>query len=235
MKIGIVLPQLDSDPDTLRRTVSEAKESGIDSIWVADHLMGRDDPSRPILEGWTSLVAVAAETDLQVGTLVLRAGLRASRLVAEMFATLSSIATGGVVAGIGIGDNGVIREQSSYGIAFPPRAERIAETRQTMESMVRHAPGVKIWIGGRSPEAMSLAAEAGGWNLWGPPQEFVPALNSLKEAAGGRSVETSWGGSFPGDKALDALRDAGADHAIVAVGTGNFSDRIASLKRWARG
>ena len=234
MKIGIVLPQHDSDPQILRRCVSEAKESGIDSIWVADHLMGRDDPSRPILEGWTSLVAIAAQTDLQVGTLVLRAGLRPPRLIAEMFATLSSIATGGVIAGIGIGDDGVIREQSSYGIAFPPRAERVAHARQTMESIVRHAPGVKIWIGGSSLEAMGLAAEAGGWNLWGAPQEFAPALQTLKEAARGRHVETSWGGSFPGDKALDALRDAGADHAIVAVGTANFSDRIASLKRWAR-
>ncbi len=234
MKVGIVLPQHDSDPQILRGSVQQAKEAGIDSIWVADHLMGRNNSARPILEGWVSLAAVAAETDLQLGTLVLRAGIRPPRLTAEMFATAASIAAGGVIAGLGLGDRSVLAEQSSYGIPFATRAHRMDHTRQTIELIRERAPSVKIWVGGTSQEAMSLAAQADGWNLWGRPEDFAATVERIRRVARSSEFEVSWGGSFPGEHALDSLKQAGADHIVVAVGTSNFADRIASLRAWAR-
>lgn len=234
MKVGVVLPQHESDRETLFAAAKLAQEAGLDSLWVADHLVGRGDPSRPILEGWTALAAAAARVDeLEVGTLVLRAGLRLPLLVTNMFSTLDSIAPGRVVAGLGTGDTSVALEQAVYGIPLTPRNQRIRWVEETISLMKRRAPGVRIWVGGGSREAMGLAVSAGGWNVWGPAREFTGKLAQLRALAGGEKIEASWAGSFPGSEALEMLQEAGADHAIVAVGASNFSERIDALRRWA--
>lgn len=222
MKRGVVLPQHEAGPDELAMAARLARESGLDSVWVIDHLQGRPDPSRPFLEGWASLAWVAPLVpDMTVGILVNRAGLRPPRLVAVMASTLSKVCKQ-FICGVGIGDHTVTGEQAAYGIPFAKRAERIRLAKDTMDSLREHGGGAKVWVGGGTAEVIDLAAEADGWNYWGPPGEFKRKLADLGASEG---IETSWAGSWP-KEGEGAILGTGADHVIIATGAGNFRRRI---------
>lgn len=63
---------------------------GFDSIWVADHLMLGKDES--ILEGWTTLSAIAGATEkIRLGLIHQSNILRNPVLVAKMTATLDHL------------------------------------------------------------------------------------------------------------------------------------------------
>jgi hypothetical protein len=234
MKIGVVLPQHDADRATLLAAAETAQAGGLNSVWVADHMRGMKIPSRPILEGWTSLVAVGSKFDsIEVGTLMMRAGLRPPLLAAKMFWSLDKIAPGRVVAGLGLGDSSVKDEQSSFGIPQKSRAEKQQWVEETITLIKEQAPSVRMIVGGGTTQAMKLAVAAGGWNFWGKVSDFAQRLDELRSLDGGRAVEASWGGSFPGKDGLDQLKDAGADEVMIAVGAGNYQERIRSLHEWA--
>jgi alkanesulfonate monooxygenase SsuD/methylene tetrahydromethanopterin reductase-like flavin-dependent oxidoreductase (luciferase family) len=231
---GAILPQHDCGPDELFGAARLAEEQGLDSVWLSDHVWGHPGgPTRPVLEGWTALAAVAALTDrVKVGSLVGRVSLRLPRVLAATVETIARIAPGRFVAGLGIADPTNRDEQVAYGIPFPPRARRLELLQQTMEVLREIVPGVPVWVGGASRQVMAIAAMADGWNFWGPAAEFPAHQRRFKEIAQDRMPETSWAGSFPGDEGLQGLEEAGAGHVLVAVGAKNYRERIKQLAKW---
>jgi F420-dependent oxidoreductase-like protein len=105
-----------------------AEATGWDGLYVYDHFMPNDPEDRvqdgPVLEGWTTLTAVAARTSrLRLGTLVLGNLYRHPAVVANMAATLDIVSDGRLVLGLGAGWQ--VNEHVAYGIELPPPGRRI--------------------------------------------------------------------------------------------------------------
>ena len=105
-RYGLQLPDfswiVDADPattmDRLRDVTAAAEEAGYSSLWVMDHLLQLPPlggPTAPILEGYTTLGALAALTrTVQLGTLVTGVTYRNPSLLAKQIATLDSLSGG---------------------------------------------------------------------------------------------------------------------------------------------
>ena len=105
-----------------------AEATGWDGIYVYDHFMPHDSDGEvldgPVLEGWTTLTAVATRTSrLRLGTLVLGNLYRHPAVLANMAATLDHVSGGRLLLGLGAGwqEN----EHVAYGIDLPPPAPRL--------------------------------------------------------------------------------------------------------------
>jgi alkanesulfonate monooxygenase SsuD/methylene tetrahydromethanopterin reductase-like flavin-dependent oxidoreductase (luciferase family) len=220
--LGATLPQFTEDPDPFVEGAQRAEEAGLDSIWVFDHIWpltgGR---RRSILEAWTALAYVAAETKrIRIGTLVTRSSLRHPALLAKMIATVAEIAPGRLTVAIGSGDEANRAENESYGIPYFSGDASVLQLRSTVEVVTRYLtqgsveltdrfvqigalpPSPQqperpmVWVGGRGDDVLEVAAEhADGWNGWGgTPQRFRQDASNLVELAGGRAIEISWAG-----------------------------------------
>jgi alkanesulfonate monooxygenase SsuD/methylene tetrahydromethanopterin reductase-like flavin-dependent oxidoreductase (luciferase family) len=235
-RFGIVLPRRTASREDLLDPVRVAEEAGLDSVWVSDHLWGRD-PDAPTFEAWTALTMVAASTRrLELGTLVLRATLRLPRVLAAMAATLSKVAPGRLVVGLGAGDVANRDEDVASGYPTPPRRRRVEAVAESIEALHRHAPGVRVWVGGTGDDLLDLAAGADGWNQWGSPEAFADHRSRLVNRCDpGRLPEISWAGLDPGPQGVRDLVAAGADHVIVAVGARTYRERIDALARVREG
>lgn len=107
-----------------------AERAGWDGLYVYDHFMPDDPEGRvldgPVLEGWTTLTAIAARTSrMRLGTLVLGNLYRHPAVVANMAATLDHVSGGRLVLGLGAGWQ--VNEHSAYGLVLPPPAARLAQ------------------------------------------------------------------------------------------------------------
>ena len=108
---------------SLQDLVISAEEKGFDSFWVMDHfhqLQMIGAPGEPMLEGWTTISALAGVTNkIKLGTLVTGIIYRHPSILAKMGATLDVISKGRLFMGIGAGWNE--EESLAYGIAssFP--------------------------------------------------------------------------------------------------------------------
>jgi alkanesulfonate monooxygenase SsuD/methylene tetrahydromethanopterin reductase-like flavin-dependent oxidoreductase (luciferase family) len=220
--LGATLPQFTEDPGPFVEGAQRAEDSGLDSIWVFDHMWpltgGR---RRSILEAWTALAYVAAETKrIHIGTLVTRSSLRHPALLAKMIATVAEIAPGRLTVAIGSGDEANRAENESYGIPYFSGDARVPQLRSTVEVVTRYLTQGRVevtdrfvqidalppsprpperpmvWVGGRGDDVLEVAAEhADGWNGWGgTPRRFRQDASNLVELAGGRAIEISWAG-----------------------------------------
>jgi alkanesulfonate monooxygenase SsuD/methylene tetrahydromethanopterin reductase-like flavin-dependent oxidoreductase (luciferase family) len=219
--VGSTLPQFTDDRDRFIAGVRRAERAGLDSIWVFDHmwpLTGKK--TRPVLECWTTLAWIAAETEsIKIGTLVTRSSLRHPVVLAKMAATVAQIAPDRLIMAIGSGDHMSRDENESFGIPYWEGEERIRQLASTVEvvadffqwgrvsrsddfvdinnlppSPASSAP--RIWVGGRSDDVIDVAARrADGWNGWGGTSErFAQDAHRVLDLAGDRNVELSWAG-----------------------------------------
>ena len=129
LKIGVQLPEVEymyTWPQ-LREMATVAEEIGLDSIWLGDHLMYRDDgePRGPF-EAWSTLSALAAATErVQLGPLVASLGFHSPAMIAKKAATIDQISNGRFILGIGSGWSEA--EYRGFGFPFDRRVSRFEE------------------------------------------------------------------------------------------------------------
>jgi probable F420-dependent oxidoreductase len=201
MKIGLMLPigqqELLRGPDRwslFRDMALTAEESGLDSVWCADHVLFRhgDDgeggqETDGIHEAWTVLSAVAAITSrVEVGPLVLCVPFRNPALTAKMATTLDEVSGGRLTLGLGCGWHEP--EFDAYGYEFNHRVSQFAEALEIIVPMLRtgsstfdgrwqraadaalvppgpRPDGLPILIAGKGPRMLELVARyADSWN-----------------------------------------------------------------------
>jgi alkanesulfonate monooxygenase SsuD/methylene tetrahydromethanopterin reductase-like flavin-dependent oxidoreductase (luciferase family) len=100
LTFGVLTFQALSYPD-LRDDVRFAESIGLDSAWLADQAV----PDRlSILEAWTALAALAANTEqIRIGTLITNAALRNPMILARQALTVDQVSGGRLDVGIGAG------------------------------------------------------------------------------------------------------------------------------------
>jgi probable F420-dependent oxidoreductase len=194
--------------DELREISLHAEREGLDSVWVADHLLsGRGDENpRAIHECWTLVSALAATTDrVALGTLVLCSSFRSPGLHAKMAVEADHISKGRLILGLGAG--WYDREYEAFGYPTDHRVSRFAEALEiirrlldgervtysgryySLDDAVLLPPPerrIPILIGAHGPRTMRLTARwADAWNTawFGAPDDAVQARITGFEAA----------------------------------------------------
>ena len=178
------------DTATTMAMAQEADTLGYDDLWVADHLMlGKDNA---ILEGWTTLSALAASTkQARLGLIHQAHFFRHPTMTAKMAATLDQISGGRFLF---FTDPAYGKaEHIAYGLAFPPDVDdAVARTLEGAEIVRRlwqasepisfqgtyyhfenatatplpvQQPHPPIWFGRNHPAILEACARYGqGWN-----------------------------------------------------------------------
>jgi alkanesulfonate monooxygenase SsuD/methylene tetrahydromethanopterin reductase-like flavin-dependent oxidoreductase (luciferase family) len=132
MKFGVLLPHFgkDASPSRLIDGSRMCEELGFDSLWVRDHLLwhphGMEKAGLKFIEPFITLAAVAAVTKKMIlGTAVL-IPIRWPLKLSQDLASLSYIAGGRVIAGIGSGFTPA--ELAAVGLNREQRVEIVRET-----------------------------------------------------------------------------------------------------------
>lgn len=179
----------------------EAERLGYHCLWLGDDVLAWDRaPESPIFEAWTTLAALAVQTErAHLGTLVTNQALRNPALLAKMASIVDVLSNGGLRLGMGAGI--VEAEHRAYGYRFAPPAERVERLREAVKIVkamwtgrratfhgqyyqVEEAfcepkpvrkPRPPIWIAAGGPKMLRLTAEeADTWNWVLPPSTLSP-------------------------------------------------------------
>lgn len=136
MKIGVCSANSGpyTTPDMLVRLSEAAERTGIDSIWVSEHLVVPDpkqppsnmDPGDPILDPVTALAFLAGRTrTVLLGTGIIVLPLRNPLILAKELATVDVLSGGRLVFGVGVGY--VEKEFDALEASFGDRGVRTEE------------------------------------------------------------------------------------------------------------
>jgi F420-dependent oxidoreductase-like protein len=128
-----------SDPamiaPTLAETARVAEQAGVSSFSLMDHYFQMDHSAsadEPMLEGYTTLGYVAAETErMTLGLLVTGVMYRHPGLLAKIVTTLDVLSGGR--ARLGVGASWYEREQRGLGVPVVPVAERFERLEETLQ------------------------------------------------------------------------------------------------------
>jgi probable F420-dependent oxidoreductase len=144
MKIGVC--SANSGPYTTREMLLHlarlAESTGIESIWVSEHLVLANprhrpspmDPEDPILDPVTSLAFLAGRTDsVRLGTGIIVLPHRNPLILAKELATVDVLSEGRLIFGIGVGY--VRREFEALGTPFEGRGTRLEEFLAAMRAI----------------------------------------------------------------------------------------------------
>jgi F420-dependent oxidoreductase-like protein len=117
--------------------IAEAcEEAGVETLVRSDHYLSWTDDSRPALDAWATIAALAALTSrLRFGTLVSPATFRHPAVLARMAATADHVSGGRVEVGIGAG--WLAREHEAYGFEFFTAQERVERLGEQVEIVRR--------------------------------------------------------------------------------------------------
>jgi F420-dependent oxidoreductase-like protein len=132
----------------LVRLVRAADQAGVDTVWVADHLLQADPTAGPddteMLEAYTTLGFLAAQTQrVRLGTMVSPVALRPPALLVKAVTTLDVLSGGRAWLGIGAGYHG--EEAQALDLPLPPVAERFERLEETLQIAIR------MWAGDETP------------------------------------------------------------------------------------
>jgi alkanesulfonate monooxygenase SsuD/methylene tetrahydromethanopterin reductase-like flavin-dependent oxidoreductase (luciferase family) len=120
----------------LRSDAEFAERVGLDTVWLADQAV----PDRlPILEAWTALAALAADTNrIRLGTLITNVAIRNPMLLARQALTVDQISGGRLDVGIGAG---YYQDDHRWlGIDYldaPGRVQRLTEVAEVLDRGLR--------------------------------------------------------------------------------------------------
>ncbi|MHB8596041.1 MAG: LLM class flavin-dependent oxidoreductase [Ktedonobacteraceae bacterium] len=176
----------------LKAMAQAAERVGLDSFWLADHLIARfpGQDEQGTWEAFTMLSAVANVTErIALGPLVACTSFRNPALLAKMADTLDEISGGRFILGLGAGWHQP--EYDAFGYPFDHLAARFEEALQIIVPLLREEhvdfqgqyyqvrncvlrprgpspSGPSILIGARRPRMLRLVAQyADAWNtVW---------------------------------------------------------------------
>lgn len=126
---------------TLAAAARAAEESGLDSLSVMDHYfqmegMGLGDADAPMLEAYTTLGFLAAEThEIELQALVTGVTYRYPGLLAKIVTTLDVLSGGRAM--LGLGAAWYEREHVGLGVPFPPVSERFARLEEVLQIVLQ--------------------------------------------------------------------------------------------------
>ena len=221
MRVGVTVPLGYGDTEdgrapTFQETLDFARvaeASGLDSIWVYDHLIFRfpSEPEEGLNEGWTTLTALAALVPrVELGALVMCSSFRNAGLMAKMAATLDDLSGGRLILGLGCGWHEP--EYTAFGYPFDHLVGRFEEDLELITRLLR---GEEVTLEGK----WSRYDRA---KLLPPPARRTPTLVASKgermlrlTAQWSDAWNTAWFGQVD-----DVLRERlrALDEACAAVG-----------------
>ncbi len=212
MKIGVQLPEVERPVGWLemRDIALTAEEVGLDSIWVGDHLLYRDeDGVRGPWEAWSLLAALAEATDrVQLGPLVASTSFHNPAMLAKKAASVDEISGGRLILGLGAGWNQI--EYDGFGFPYDNRVSRFEEaftiihtlirkgkidfdgrfyTLREMELAPRARPEIPLMLGSNGPRMLEIVApHIDMWNTWhvwygNRPEGLAPLMAQVDAAA----------------------------------------------------
>ena len=153
MKLSIALTNYSWPGDSssiaheVRELACRVDERGVDTLWVADHLLQMDpnaNVDEPMLEAYTTLgYAAAVTSNVHLGTMVTWATIRPPALLVKMVTTLDVLSDGRAWLGIGAGYQA--DEARMMGLPFEPTPERFSRLEELLQ--LAH----QMWDGDRGP------------------------------------------------------------------------------------
>ena len=187
MKVGIQIPSFTwpggpaAIGPTLARIARQADDVGFDSIWVMDHFfqirsVGKVD--EPMLEGWTTLGFLAANTSrARLGLMVGGVHYRHPGLWVKAATTLDVLSGGRAWLGIGAAWNE--EESRALGFPFPPLGERFELLEETLQ--IAHA----MFEGERGSEGRFVGRHTTAERLLNSPQSLSRPRVPIMVGGGG--------------------------------------------------
>lgn len=137
-RFGIMTPPMQVGYAEILRVWREADAiEEFEDAWLFDHLMPiGGDPDGPILEGWTLLSALAAQTSrLRLGLLVTSNRFRPPAMLAKIATTVDIVSAGRLVLGIGAGSRPshplARREYDGHGLPYHDSAWAVGSLAQS--------------------------------------------------------------------------------------------------------
>jgi alkanesulfonate monooxygenase SsuD/methylene tetrahydromethanopterin reductase-like flavin-dependent oxidoreductase (luciferase family) len=131
----------------LADVVRAADEGGLDTVWVADHLIQAapgTSPDDPMLEALTTLGYLAGRSErVRLGTMVAAVTYRAPALLIKAVTSLDALSGGRAWLGVGTGYHEGEAEQ--LGLDLPPLPQRFERLEQTL------ALARRMWAGEAHP------------------------------------------------------------------------------------
>ena len=196
----------------LREMALLAERIGLDSIWVGDHLLYRDDgkPARGPWEVWSILAALAAVTArVEIGPLVASTSFHNPAMLAKKAATVDEISGSRLILGLGAGWNRP--DYEAYGFPYDYRVSRFEEAftiirellatgrsdfRGTYYALDRcellprgpRAAGPPLLVGSTGERMLAITLpHVAAWNAWGPSfgnslQTYLPLRDQVDDA-----------------------------------------------------
>ncbi len=219
MRQGLFFPAFDglANPRRLVELAVLAESAGWDGIFLWDHLL-YDGGVTNILDPYVALTAMAtATTTIQLGPMVTPLIRRRIQVVARQAVTLDLVSNGRLILGLGIGDDGDVRELSRFGEVTDAkeRGAMLSEGLAVLTGLLSGAPvrhagehytiddvtflpraarpgGIPIWLAARWPNPRPLrraATQAGAFVIsMNEPGEVATLRGLLVE--GGADLET---------------------------------------------
>lgn len=244
MEFGLLLTQFSGRWDHTYGDARLAEDEGLDSVWLADHLLAPLGADGDIFEAWTGLSALAGSSErVRLGALVLAASFRNPGLLAKMAATLDHASGGRLDLGLGAG--WFEAEYEAFGYVYPSPGERrryLAEYIDVLRMLFDggpvdyegefitmanaygrprplQRPGPPVIVGAAGPMMLDLAGRKA--DVWNCPARLIPDLESARDrvmaAADGRPVRTTL--QIP----VAVGRDAAEAEAAAAIGTAHMA------------
>ncbi|MEV7628567.1 TIGR03560 family F420-dependent LLM class oxidoreductase [Actinoplanes sp. NPDC089786] len=125
----------------------QADEGGLDTLWVADHLVQAEpgtEPTDPMLEAYATLGHLTAITErIRLGAMVTAVSFRPPALLVKAVTTIDVLSGGRAWLGLGAGYHQ--GEATMMGLPLPATAERFEQVEET----VRLA--LQMWSGNDQP------------------------------------------------------------------------------------